>query len=121
VTREAEKREILAFTYGERLKAELLVVGELLETIASLHGPEREGALTLFRTVIAGVAGDFRLAARVLGSEDLLGLDAKIELVEGFARLVQMTAAREELSVLLSRVTTVSGRAMAALRGKSLL
>ena len=119
--REAEKREILAFTYGERLKAELLVVGQLLETIASLHGLERQGALTLFHTVIAGVAGDFRLAARVLGSEDLRGLDAKIELVEGFARLVQMTAAREELSVLLSRVTTVSGRAMAALRGKSLL
>jgi hypothetical protein len=32
-----------------------------------------------------------------------------------------MTAAREELSGLLSRVTTVSGRAMAALRGKGLL
>jgi hypothetical protein len=58
---------------------------------------------------------------QVLGSEDLRGLDARIEVVEGFARLVQMTAAREELSGLLSRVTTVSHRAMAALRGKGLL
>jgi hypothetical protein len=121
VTREEEKREILAFTYGERLKGELLAVGQLLETIASLQGPERHGALTLFRTVIAAVAGDLRLAARVLGSEDLRGLDARIELVEGFVRLVQMPAAREELSLLLSRVTTLSSRAMAALRGKGLL
>jgi hypothetical protein len=119
--REEEKREILAFTYGERLKGELLTVGQLLDTIASLQGPERQGALALFRTVIAAVAGDLRLAGRVLGSEDLRGLDARIELLEGFVRLVQMAAAREELSVLLSRVTTVSGRAMAALRAKGLL
>jgi hypothetical protein len=96
-------------------------VDQLLETIASLQGPERQGALTLFRTVMAAVAGDLRLAARVLASEDLRGLDARIELVEGFVRLMQMPAAREELSVLLSRITTVSGRAMTALRGKGLL
>ena len=121
MTREEERREILAFTYGERLKGELLAVGQLLDTIAGLQGAERQGALALFRTVIAAVAGDLRLAARVLGTEDLRGSDASIELVEGFVRLVQMPAAREELSVLLSRVTTVSGRAMAALRGKGLL
>jgi hypothetical protein len=121
VTSEQERREILAFAYGERLKAELLAVGQLLDTIARLHGPERQGALTLFRTVIAAVAGDLSLAARVLGGEELRGLDAGIELVEGFVRLVQMAAAREELSGLLSRVTTVSSRAMAALRGKGLL
>src|SRR5512137_1163937 len=109
MTREEEKREILAFTYGERLKPELLAVGQLLDTIASLQDAERQGALALFRTVIAAVAGDCRLAARVLGSEELRGLDARVELVEGFMRLVQMPAAREELSVLLSRVTTVSG------------
>ena len=121
MTREEERREILAFTYGERLKGELLAVGQLLDTIAGLQGAERQGALTLFRTVTATVAGDLRLAARVLGSDDLRGADASIELVEGFVRLVQMQAAREELSTLLSRVTTVSGRAMAALRGKGLL
>jgi hypothetical protein len=121
MTREEEKREILAFTYGERVKGELLAVGQLLDTIASLQGPERHGALALFRTVIAAVAGDLRLAARGLGGEDLRGLDVRIELVEGFARLMQMPAAREELSVLLSRVTTVRGRAMAALRAKALL
>ena len=121
MTGEEERREILAFTYGERLKGELLAVGQLLETIAGLHGAERQGALALFRSAIAAVAGDLRLAARVLESEDLRGSDARIELVEGFVRLVQMPAAREELSGLLSRVTTVSGRAMAALRAKGLL
>jgi hypothetical protein len=121
MTREKEKREILGFTYGERLKGQILAVGQLLDTIASLQGPERQGALTLFRTLIAAVAGDLRLAARVLGAEDLRILDARIELVEGFVRLVQMPAAREELSVLLSRVTTLSGRAMAALRAGALL
>ena len=121
MTREEEKKEILAFTYGERLKGELLVVDRLLEAIASLQGPEQQGALVLFHAVIAAVAGDLRVAARVLASEDLRPLDSRIELVEGFVRLMQMPAAREELSVLLSRVTTVSGRAMAALRGKGLL
>ena len=121
MTEKEARREVLAFAYGERLKAELLAVGQLLDTIANLYGPERGGALALFRTAIGAVAGDLRLAAKILGTEELRGLDARLELVEGFVRLVQMTAARKELSGLLSEITTVSSRAMAALRGMGLL
>jgi hypothetical protein len=121
MSREQERRDILAFAYGERLKSALLAVGQLLDTIANLHGLERQGALVMLASSIRAVAGDAMLAAKILGSDELRSLDGKLELVEGFVRLGEMTPAREELSRALSRVTTVSGRAMAALRSIGLL
>ncbi len=121
MSRDQERRDILAFAYGERLKSALLAVGQLLDAIANLHGLERQGALVMLASSIRAVAGDAMLAAKILGSEELRGLDGKLELVEGFVRLGEMAPAREELSRALSRVTTVSGRAMAALRGIGLL
>jgi hypothetical protein len=121
MSRDQERREILAFAYGERLKSALLTLNQLLDTIANVHGLERQGALVILVSSIRAVTGDVRLAAKILGSEELQGLDGKLELVEGFVRLGEMTPAREELSRALSRVTTVSGRAMAALRNVGLL
>jgi hypothetical protein len=116
-----ERREILAFAYGERLKSALLTLNQLLETVATVHGLERQGALVMLASFIRALTGDLRLAATIVGSPELQGLDNKLELVEGFVRLGEMTPAREELSRALSRVTTVSGRAMAALRSVGLL
>lgn len=119
--RDQARREILVFAYGERLKSALLAVGQLLDTIANLQGLERQGALVMLASSIRAVAGDAMLAAKILGSDELRGLDGKLELVEGFVRLGEMTPAREELSRALSRITTVSGRAMAALRDAGFL
>jgi hypothetical protein len=116
-----ERREILAFAYGERLKSALLTLNQLVETIATVHGLERQGALVMLASFVRAVRGDVRLAARILGRDELQGLDGKLELVEGFVRLGEMTPAREEISRALSRVTTASGRAMAALKSAGLL
>jgi hypothetical protein len=116
-----ERREILAFAYGERLKSALLTLNQLLETLATVHGLERQGALVMLASFIRALTGDLRLAAKIVGSPELQGLDGKLELVEGFVRLGEMTPAQEELSRALSRITTVSGRAMAALKSVGLL
>jgi hypothetical protein len=121
MSRDQERSEILAFAYGERLKSALLTLDQLLETLASIHDRERQGALVMLASFIRALTGDLMLAARIIGGSELHGLDRKLELVEGFVRLGEMTSAREEISRALSRVTTVSGRAMAALRGAGLL
>ena len=115
------KKDILAFVYAERLKAALLTTGQLLDALAGLSDMERQGALKMLSSFGKAVGADMRLAARVLEAHEWRGLDAQFDLVEGFARLGKMEAARKELSRTLSQVTTLSGRAMTSLKDAGLI
>ena len=119
--REQAKEHIVAFAYGERLKSALLILGHQLEALAGLEGSERQGALRLFSVFVRGVTSEMRLAANLLETPFLDGLDVQLNLVEGQVRLIQMDSARRELSRIISRVTTVSSAAMSALKEAGLL
>ena len=118
---EEVKEDIVAFMCAERLKSALIVTGKLLEAIEDLEGAKRSGGLTVFASFVRAVGNEMRLIANVMVGQDFLGLEKQLSLVEGYVRLAQMEAAREELSRLLSRVTTFSGRAMTALKNSGLL
>ena len=115
------KRHILGFMYGERLKAALIVTGQLLDVLADLNERERPGGLKMFASFVRGVGSEMRLAANVMEAEDWKGLSGQLNLMEGYARLGQMEAARHELSRTLSRVTTLSGVALTSLKKAGLL
>ena len=105
----------MSFMYAERLKSALIVAGELLDVLADLAEGERPGGLKMLGSFVRGVGGEMRLAANVMGSADWKGLGEQLNLMEGYARLGKMEAARQELSRTLSRVTTLSGRALTSL------
>ena len=109
------KRHIMSFMYGERLKSALLIAGQLLDVLVGLEEGERTAGLKMLASFVRGVGGEMRLAANVMKTQDWQGLCAQLNLMEGYARLGQMEAAREELGRTLSRVTTLSGRAMTSL------
>jgi hypothetical protein len=115
------KSSILGFMYAERLKSALIVAGQLLDVLADLNEGERLGGLKMFNAFVRGVGNEMRLAANVMGGSDWDGLSAQLNLMEGYARLGQLEAARQELSQTLSRVTTLGGRAMTSLRNADLL
>ena len=118
---EAVKREILGFVYAERLKSALLAVGQLLDVLDGLDDVKRPGGLELFAAFVSTVGREMRLAANVMETQDWHGLVADLNLMEGYVHLRQMELARQELSRTLSRVTTLSGRAMTALKDYGLL
>lgn len=115
------KRPILGFMYAERLKSALIITGQLLDVLSDLTEGERAGGLKMFGSFVRGVGSEMRLAANVMTGADWDGLSGYLNLMEGYARLGQMEAAREELSRTLSRVTTLSGRSMMALEKSGLL
>jgi hypothetical protein len=115
------KKNILAFMYSERLKSTLIITSQLLDALGSLKEGERPGGVKIFSLFLQGVTREMRLAANVMQDVNWDGLRRQLNLMEGYARLGQMEAAREELSHTLSRVTTLSGRAMTYLREADLL
>ena len=117
---EENKRHIMSFMYAERLKSTLIIAGGMLDVLADLDEGERSGGLKMLASFVRGLGGETRLASNVMGSEDWKGLSEKLNLMEGYARLGRMEAARQELSLTLSRVTTLSGRAMTSLKNSGL-
>ena len=115
------KRHILGFMYAERLKSALIIAGQMLDVLADLTAVEHAGGLKMFGSFVRGVGSEMRLAASVMTGEDWDGLSGYLNLTEGYARLGKMEAAREELSRTLSRVTTLSGHSMKALKESGLL
>ena len=112
---EGVRRNILGFMYAERLKSALIIAGQLLDVLPDLNEGERPGGLKMFGSFVRGVGNEMKLAANVMEESDWDGLSGQLDLMEGYARLGQMEAARQELSQNLSRVTTLGGRAMVTL------
>jgi len=113
---EGAKKHILTFMYAERLKSALIITGQLLDALGDLKEGERAGGLKIFSSFIKGVSSEMRLAANVMDDLNWEGLRGQLNLMEGYARLGQMEAARQELSHTLSSVTTLGSRAMVSLQ-----
>jgi hypothetical protein len=115
------RRNILGFMYAERLKSALIIAGDLLDVLPDLNQDERPGGLKMFGSFVGGVGNEIRIAANVMGGSDWDGLSGQLNLMEGYARLGQLEAARQELSQSLSRVTTLGASAMTSLNNAGLL
>jgi hypothetical protein len=116
---EGVRRNILGFMYAERLKSALIIAGQLLDVLPDLNEGERSGGLKM--SFVRGVGNEMKLAANVMGRSDWDGLNDQLNLMEGYARLGQLEAARQELSQSLSRVTTLGASTMTSLKRAGLL
>ncbi|MEJ2427478.1 MAG: hypothetical protein P8075_00930 [Deltaproteobacteria bacterium] len=119
--KEGTRKNILGFMYAERLKSALIVTGQLLNALGDFKEEERAGGLRMFSFFINAATSEMELAARVMENSDWHDLSKQLNLIEGYTRLGQMEAARQELSHTLSRVTTLGAQAMASLQKAGLL
>ena len=115
------RKDILGFMYAERVKSALIIAGQLLDALSDLAQEERAGGLKMFASFVNGAGNEMRLAANVMAASDWDGLRGQLNVTEGYVRLGQMEAAREELSRSLSLVTTLGSHAMTSLRSAGLL
>jgi len=118
---EGVRINILGFMYAERLKSALIIAGQMLDVLTDLNEDERPGGLKMFNSFVRGVDNEVRLAANVMGGADWDDVSGQLNLLEGYARLGQLEAARQQLSQTLSRVTKLGGRAMTSLKKGDLL
>ena len=118
---EGVRRNILGFMYAERLKSALIIAGQLLDVLPDLNEGELPGGLKMLGSFVKGVGNEMRLAANVMEGSDWDGLSGQLNLMEGYARLGQLEAARQELSQTLSRVTTLGASTMTSLKRAGLL
>ena len=118
---EGVKRNIIGFMYAERLKSALIIAGQMLDALSDLSEGERPGGLKILGSFVGGVGNEMKLAAHMMGGADWEGLSGQLNLMEGYARLGQMEAARQELSQTLSRVTTLGASALTSLKRAGLL
>ena len=115
------RKHILGFVYAERVKSALIIAAQLLDALSDLAEGERAGGLKMFASFVKGASNEMRIAANIMAASDWDGLSGQLSLTEGYARLGQMEAAREELSRSLSRVTTIGAHAMTSLKNAGLL
>jgi hypothetical protein len=115
------KKDVIGFMYAERLKTILLIGGQMLDVVGGLDETERSGGLKMLGAFVSAASSEMNLIAGVMGDQNYRGLDDQLKLVEGYARLGQMEAARQELSRTLTKVTTLSSYAMTSLRNAGLL
>jgi len=115
------RRNILGFMYAERLKSALIIAGHLLDVLPDLNEDERPGGLKMFASFVRGVGNEIGIAAHVMGGSDWDGLSGQLNLMEGYARLGQLEAARQELSQTLSCATTLGASTMTSLKDAGLL
>ena len=118
---EEPRKNILGFMYAERLKSVLIIAGQLLNALKDFKEGERAGGLKMFSSFITAATSEMQLAARVMENSNWHDLSKQLNLIEGYTRLGQMEAARQELSHTLSRVTTLGARAMIYLKEADLL
>jgi len=82
---------------------------------------EKGQAAKMFSFFIKAATSEMQLAASVMENSVWHDLSKQLNLIEGYTRLAQMEAARQELSHTLSRVTTLGAQAMASLQKAGLL
>ena len=91
------------------------------DSFEDLNEQERPIALNILATFVRAVRSEMTLVANVMEDRIWQTLGGKIELMEGYIRLGQMDAARQELSRTISKVTTQSGQAMNSLEKAGLI
>ena len=119
--KEGTRKNILGFMYAERLKSALIVTGQLLNALEDFEDGERAGGLKMISFFIKAATSEMQLAAKVMENLDWASLSKQLNLIEGYSRLGQVEATRQELSHTLSRVTTLGARAMTSLKEEGLL
>ncbi|UCG12270.1 MAG: hypothetical protein JSU72_17505, partial [Deltaproteobacteria bacterium] len=93
----------------------------LLEVLFGLEERERPGGLKMYAAFVKKAVQETQILKNKTAERICHGLDEQVSLMEGYARLGQFEAARDALSYSLSRVTTISGRAMSSLTKVGLL
>jgi hypothetical protein len=115
------RKAILTYMYAERIKSELIIASNLLATMDSLEGDEREGAEKMMESFLEALAGEIRIAQHVERSMNFIGAERKIMEAIGKIKPHEKLEVNQCVSEALSLVTTCSAGAMKVLMSQQLI
>lgn len=118
----ANQREaILVFHFADRIKAELLLASNLLNSVIHMQGLEQEGAGRLFLDLLRGLEQEVNLAAVQIKDPDMIRVRTVMAGLIGMADSKMFADIQEHLTWMVSTMTTYAQRAMEYLVREKLL
>jgi hypothetical protein len=118
----ANQREaILVFHFADRIKAELLLASNLLNSVIHMQGLEQEGAGRLFLDLLRGLEQEVNLATVQIKDPDMIRVRTVMAGLIGMADSKMFADIQEHLTWMVSTMTTYAQRAMEYLVREKLL
>lgn len=115
------RQAILGFHLADRLKAELQVASNLLQTLLGMTGPEELGARRLFLEYLRALDQDITLCQSIIPEADMVRLQTVFTGLRGLAADGQFADIQSNLTWILTIMTTYAQRAMEYLLKEKLL
>ena len=118
----ANQREaILVFHFADRIKAELLLASNLLNSVIHMQGLEQEGAGRLFLDLLRGLEQEVNLAAVQIKDPDMIRVRTVMTGLIGMAEANMLADIQSHLTWMISAMATYAQRAMEFLVREKLL
>jgi hypothetical protein len=116
-TREA----ILGFHLADRMKAELHVASNLLQSVRQMTGDEGLGARRLFMDFLKSLDQEITLCQSVISEEEMIRLKTVFTGLRGLVAEGQLDEVQTHFTWMITIMTTYAQRAMEYLHKQNLL
>lgn len=115
------REAILLFHFADRLKSELLIASQLLNSLLSLKGQEQEGGKRLFLDYFRALEREMGLGMALINDQDMVRVRTVMTGLIGMVDSNLLAEVQNHLTWILSTMTTYAQRAMEFLLQEKLL
>jgi|UniRef100_A0A7C5AKL0 hypothetical protein len=115
------REAILWFHFADRLKSELLIASQLLASLTKLQGQELEGGKRIFLDYFRALEREIGLGTVIIGDQEMIRV---LTVMKGLAGMIDsnlLSDIQQNLTWVISNMTTFAQRAMEYLLKEGLL
>lgn len=115
------REAILLFHFADRLKSELLIASQLFTTLVQLRDQEREGGKRLFLDYFRALEREMSMGMALISEQDMVRVRTVFAGLTGMVDSNLFTEVQNNLTWIISTMTTYAQRAMEFLLKEGLL
>ncbi len=112
---------ILGFHLADRLKSELIVASRLLTSLMQMQGEQEEGARQLFMEYLKALLQDVTLCESIISEQEMIRVRTVFHGLIGLVAEGQLADVQNNLTWILTIMTTYAQRGMQYLYKENLL
>lgn len=115
------REAILWFHFADRLKSELLIASQLLAALMQLKGQELEGGKRIFLDYFQALEREIGLGTAIIGDQEMIRVMTVMKGLAGMIDSNLLSDIQQNLTWVISNITTFAQRAMEYLLKEGLL
>jgi hypothetical protein len=115
------REAILLFHFADRLKSELLIASQLFTALLQLQDQEREGGKRLFLDYFRALEREMSMGLALISEQDMVRVRTVFTGLTGMVDSNLFTEVQNNLTWIISTMTTYAQRAMEFLLKEGLL